>query len=104
MLLTGPTIGLEQGALRNNFFERFQVMMKGMWSVPLNFPFTCYNRSLKASMRVKNMLKELKHEKRKELEQECGIAVSKAKSSISQHLSCYRIDSERCHDTVSGEV
>ncbi|CAL2254604.1 unnamed protein product [Prunus armeniaca] len=61
--------GLEQGTRRDELVECFQQMIEGMWSVPVNFPFTRYNRSLKASRRVQNMIKELISEKRAELEQ-----------------------------------
>ncbi|KAL6205514.1 hypothetical protein ACLB2K_022772 [Fragaria x ananassa] len=61
--------GLERGIRREQFVECFQTMIEGMWSVPVNFPFTRYNSSLKASKRVQNMLKELIHEKRIQLEQ-----------------------------------
>ncbi|KAL5737656.1 hypothetical protein ACOSP7_030417 [Xanthoceras sorbifolium] len=44
-------------------------MIAGMWSVPVNLPFTRYNRSLKASARVQNMVKDLIQEKRKKLDQ-----------------------------------
>ena len=43
-------------------------MIEGMWSVPVNLPFTRYNRSLKASRMVQNMVKQLIQEKRAELE------------------------------------
>ncbi|KAL6196340.1 hypothetical protein ACLB2K_031955 [Fragaria x ananassa] len=61
--------GLERGTRREKFVECFQTMIEGMWSVPINLPFTCYNSSLKASKRVQNMLKELIREKRIQLEQ-----------------------------------
>ncbi|KAI6687479.1 hypothetical protein NL676_024307 [Syzygium grande] len=40
-----------------------------MWSIPANLPFTCYNRSLRASSRVQDLLKELVQEKKVKLEQ-----------------------------------
>jgi cytochrome P450 family 26 subfamily A len=43
-------------------------MMRGMVSVPINIPFTSYNRSLKASARIQNMLKEIVHQKTVEQE------------------------------------
>ncbi|KAL5804137.1 hypothetical protein ACOSQ3_030937 [Xanthoceras sorbifolium] len=61
--------GLERGAKRDQFVSNFQVMIAGMWSVPVNLPFTRYNRSLKASARVQNMVKDLIQEKRKKLDQ-----------------------------------
>ncbi|KAK9268433.1 hypothetical protein L1049_000183 [Liquidambar formosana] len=60
--------GIERGTQRNKFVENFQEMIGGMWSVPINFPCTRYNRSLRASARIQNMVKELIREKRVELE------------------------------------
>ena len=62
-----------------------------MWSVPLKLPFTRYNCSLKASMRVQNMLKELINEKRKELGQE---GASPRKDLITCMLSIRNEDGE----------
>ena len=61
--------GLEQGARKDRFVACFQEMIEGMWSIPINLPFIRYNRSLKASAKVRNMVRELIHEKRVELEQ-----------------------------------
>lgn len=61
--------GIEQGALRDEFVNNFKTMIAGMWSVPVNLPFTRYNRSLKASARVQNMVKELIKEKQNKLKQ-----------------------------------
>lgn len=47
---------------------RFQEMIEGIWSVPVNLPFTRYNRSLQASTKIQNMIKELMREKEVELE------------------------------------
>ncbi|WJX59432.1 hypothetical protein P8452_44751 [Trifolium repens] len=55
--------GLENGKQKDQFMNAFQAMMKGMVSVPINIPFTSYNRSLKASARIQNMLKEIVHQK-----------------------------------------
>ena len=44
-------------------------MIEGVWLIPINLPFTRYNGSLKASAKVRNMVKELIREKRVELEQ-----------------------------------
>jgi len=38
-----------------------------MWSIPINLPFTRYNRSLQASASIRNMTKDLIGEKRMEL-------------------------------------
>lgn len=60
--------GLERGKQRDQFMNPFQSMIKGMWSVPINAPFTHYSRSLKASARIQNMLKEIVHQKKVEYE------------------------------------
>ena len=61
--------GVERGARRDKFVACFQEMLVGMWAVPVNLPFTCYNRGLKASATVQNMVKDLIIEKRVEVEQ-----------------------------------
>jgi cytochrome P450 len=61
--------GVERGARRDKFVACFQEMVVGMWSVPVNLPFTRYNRGLRASATVQNMIKDLIREKRVELEQ-----------------------------------
>ncbi|EXB50283.1 Cytochrome P450 [Morus notabilis] len=64
--------GLERGTRSKNLVEGFQQMIDGIWSVPVNLPFTRYNRSLKASKRVEDMVKQLIHEKRVELKEKCA--------------------------------
>ncbi|KAF8023742.1 hypothetical protein BT93_F1051 [Corymbia citriodora subsp. variegata] len=61
--------GLEERADRDIFVQNFQEMIEGMWSIPVKLPFTRYNRSLRASSRVQNLLKELVQEKKVKLEQ-----------------------------------
>lgn len=49
--------------------DLFQNMITGMWSIPINLPFTRYRGSLTASAKVQSMIKELLKEKRLELAQ-----------------------------------
>ncbi|KAE8734897.1 Inositol-1,4,5-trisphosphate 5-phosphatase 4 isoform 1 [Hibiscus syriacus] len=44
------------------------LLIEGMWSIPVNLPFTRYNRSLKSSARAQELLKHLIAEKRVDLE------------------------------------
>ncbi|OIT00497.1 PREDICTED: cytochrome P450 716B1-like [Nicotiana attenuata] len=60
--------GLERGARRDQMVQYFQRMIEGMWSIPINLPFTRFNRSLKASKDVQKMLKQLIREKQYEFE------------------------------------
>lgn len=62
--------GLERGAQRDDYLESVQRMIQGMWSIPINLPFTCYNRSLRESARAQGMLKSLVDKKRTELEKD----------------------------------
>lgn len=59
--------GIERGFQRDKYIDYFQQMLEGMWSVPLNLPFTRFNCSLKASAKVQELLKELLQEKRVQL-------------------------------------
>ncbi|XP_016467163.2 cytochrome P450 716B1-like [Nicotiana tabacum] len=60
--------GLERGARRDQMVQYFQRMIEGMWSIPINLPFTRFNRSLKASKDGQKMLKQLIREKQYEFE------------------------------------
>ncbi|XP_065862355.1 cytochrome P450 716B1-like [Euphorbia lathyris] len=61
--------GIERGARRDTLVDWFQAMILGMWSIPIDLPFTRYNRSLQASKKVQNIVQDLINEKRMELEQ-----------------------------------
>ncbi|XP_027172657.1 cytochrome P450 716B1-like [Coffea eugenioides] len=60
--------GIDRGERRDQYVHHFQEMIEGMWSIPVNLPFTLFNNSLKASAKVQRMLKELLHEKRLQLQ------------------------------------
>ncbi|XP_038685629.1 cytochrome P450 716B1-like [Tripterygium wilfordii] len=62
-------IGLERGVRRDKFLDSFQEMIQGVWSVPINLPFTSYSRGIKASASIQNMVKDLIQEKREEFNQ-----------------------------------
>ncbi|XP_061365241.1 beta-amyrin 28-monooxygenase-like [Gastrolobium bilobum] len=61
--------GLEQGKHRDQFLASFQAMMEGLWSVPINIPFTRYSHSLRESARIQEMLKEVVQKKKIQLAQ-----------------------------------
>ncbi|KAL6313994.1 hypothetical protein AAG906_011726 [Vitis piasezkii] len=67
-IICGLLFGVERGIRREKLVGRFQEMIEGIWSVPVNLPFTRYNRSLQASTKIQNMIKELMREKEVELE------------------------------------
>ncbi|KAI3948807.1 hypothetical protein MKX01_022221 [Papaver californicum] len=57
-------LGLDAGERRDKFLEHFQNMIAGMWSVPINLPFTRFNHSLTASSKVQSMIFQMVNEKR----------------------------------------
>ncbi|KAL8101001.1 hypothetical protein AgCh_033037 [Apium graveolens] len=67
-IICSSLFGLESGPKKEKLMNLFQEMMEGMWSVPINLPFTKYNKSLRDSTEVKNLVKQLVCEKRIDLE------------------------------------
>lgn len=61
--------GIEEGTTRKSIIQCFKTMVEGIWSVPINLPFTRYNHSLKASAKVQQILKQLLKDKAKRMEQ-----------------------------------
>ena len=68
-------LGIECGARREILIECFETLVKGLWSIPINFPFTVYNRGLQATTRIRNIVIDLMREKRVELERK-GASIS----------------------------
>lgn len=60
--------GLERGAVRQELAAAFTDMLEGMWSVPLDLPFTAFRKSLRASARARRVLEATLREKREKLE------------------------------------
>ncbi|PUZ72268.1 hypothetical protein GQ55_2G380400 [Panicum hallii var. hallii] len=60
--------GLERGAVRERLAAAFADMLEGMWSVPLDLPFTAFRKSLRASARARRVLEATLREKRARLE------------------------------------
>jgi cytochrome P450 family 26 subfamily A len=48
-ILSSLIIGIEQGEKRDILVELFQELLKGVLSVPINLPFTCFNQLLKGT-------------------------------------------------------
>lgn len=61
--------GIERGPLREDLKMDFVNMIWGMWAVPVNLPFTSFNKSLKASSSARKVLARLVHERKAALEQ-----------------------------------
>lgn len=67
-IMSSLIIGIEQSAKRDMLLQLFQQLMEGILSVPFNFPFTRFNRSLKTSGKIRQILEDLIREKRAALE------------------------------------
>ncbi|KAL3596205.1 hypothetical protein D5086_007842 [Populus alba] len=67
-IMSSLIIGIEQSAKRDILLQLFQQLMEGVLSVPFNFPFTRFNRSLQASGKIRPILEDLIREKRAALE------------------------------------
>ncbi|CAK7351107.1 unnamed protein product [Dovyalis caffra] len=67
-ILSSLIIGVQEGEKRDILVELFQQLLKGVLSVPINLPFTSFNRSLQAREKIRGIIMELVHEKRAALE------------------------------------
>ncbi|KAF6138659.1 hypothetical protein GIB67_039393 [Kingdonia uniflora] len=60
--------GLESGdKKRETFVKYFMEMIEGMWTIPVNLPFTRFNRSIRASTKAQSLVMGLIREKREAL-------------------------------------
>ncbi|CAM8940223.1 unnamed protein product [Rhodiola kirilowii] len=59
--------GIGKGHKRDELQNLSELMIAGILAVPVNFPFTRFNCSLKASLKMKSILKNLVMERRKAL-------------------------------------
>nr|CAD1841005.1 unnamed protein product [Ananas comosus var. bracteatus] len=50
--------GLDRGHTRQALAKEFVDVIAGMWSIPVNLPFTRFNKSLRASRRARRILSE----------------------------------------------
>ncbi|KAK1422609.1 hypothetical protein QVD17_17894 [Tagetes erecta] len=62
--------GIERGPKRDKMLPLFQDMIEGMLSIPINLPFTKFNRGIIARKKLEPMLLNLIHEKRKAIEEQ----------------------------------
>uniref|UniRef100_A0A7N0TQD7 Cytochrome P450 n=1 Tax=Kalanchoe fedtschenkoi TaxID=63787 RepID=A0A7N0TQD7_KALFE len=61
--------GIEKGKKRDELIKLSESMIAGILSVPVNLPFTRFNRSLRASAKMKSILKDVVVEKRRALDE-----------------------------------
>lgn len=69
-IICSLVFGIEKGAKRDILIELYGQMLEGILSVPINLPFTQFNRSLRASAKVRAIVMETVHEKKAALEQQ----------------------------------
>ncbi|KAK1279604.1 Cytochrome P450 [Acorus gramineus] len=56
--------GLERGHRRSELVNGFEQLIAGLWSIPVNLPFTQFGKSLRASRRIRSIVTSIVHEKR----------------------------------------
>nr|GEU31631.1 cytochrome P450 716B1-like [Tanacetum cinerariifolium] len=66
--------GIERGPKREKFLPLFQDMIEGILAIPINLPFTQFNRGIRARKKMVPMLMDLIHEKRDVLEKQKHLA------------------------------
>ncbi|TYI59163.1 hypothetical protein E1A91_D10G015500v1 [Gossypium mustelinum] len=91
-MMSSLIFGIGKGETRNNLIELLQHMMNGLMSLPINLPFTRFNRSLKASAQLRAFIKNLISERKAALEQRvadtrkdliaCLLGIGKTEPSI----------------------
>ncbi|XP_065875454.1 taxane 10-beta-hydroxylase-like [Euphorbia lathyris] len=69
-IMSSFIVGIEQGTRRESLNKFFHHILDGLLSVPINLPFTKFNRSLKSRSKIENIIAELIQEKRAALEQQ----------------------------------
>ncbi|KAK1279608.1 Cytochrome P450 [Acorus gramineus] len=67
-ILSSLIFGLERGDQRSRLLEDFKLLIKGIFSVPIDLPFTRFGRSLRASRRTRDTVKEIVRERRSALD------------------------------------
>ncbi|KAL7111416.1 hypothetical protein ACP275_05G085900 [Erythranthe tilingii] len=60
--------GIERGARRERLVKLFEQVIDGMVALPINLPFTRFNRSLRARSKVKDIVMDVIREKRRQME------------------------------------
>ncbi|TVU38841.1 hypothetical protein EJB05_12233, partial [Eragrostis curvula] len=68
IIISSLLFGLERGALRDALAGDMARVMEGMWSVPVNQPFTAFSRSIKAGARARRLLAGIARETKAKLE------------------------------------
>ncbi|XVE51133.1 hypothetical protein DITRI_Ditri02bG0014600 [Diplodiscus trichospermus] len=72
-IMSSLIFGIEHGERRTTLIQLLQQMMNGLMSLPINLPFTRFNRSLKASAKIRTLIEDLLSESRAALEQRIAV-------------------------------
>ncbi|GKB49069.1 cytochrome P450, partial [Tanacetum coccineum] len=79
--------GIERGPKREKFLPLFQDMIEGILAIPINLPFTQFNRGILARKKIVPMLMDLIHKKRDTLDNQKRNLASPDKYLITSFLS-----------------
>lgn len=92
-LMSSLIMGIEQGSKRDVPVKLFQQLMEGLISVPINLPFTRFNRSLQASEKIREIVMDLIREKR--------VALDHQNASPQQDLITSLLSLRNDHNSVA---
>ncbi|XP_020095427.1 cytochrome P450 716B2-like [Ananas comosus] len=67
-IISSLLFGLERGPQRDALCKDFVELLAGLWAVPVNLPFTTFNKSLRASAHARKALTEITRKKKAMLE------------------------------------
>ncbi|KAL7592517.1 hypothetical protein Lser_V15G32088 [Lactuca serriola] len=84
--------GIERGPRREKMIPLFQDMIEGVLAIPVNFPFTKFNRGIVARRKLLPMIIDLIHERRETLQEQKQEAINHHKDLISSLLSIHDDD------------
>ncbi|XP_047336308.1 beta-amyrin 28-monooxygenase-like [Impatiens glandulifera] len=66
-IISSLLIGIEHGSRREELLDSFNNLVDGLWSLPINLPLTKYRRSIKASTKITDIIKDVIREKKANL-------------------------------------
>lgn len=72
-IMSSLLFGIEQGASRDALIELIQQISNGSVSLPINIPFTCFHRGLRARAKFRTMIMDLIKQRRAALKNETAL-------------------------------
>ncbi|KAL7142796.1 hypothetical protein ABFS83_08G148100 [Erythranthe nasuta] len=94
--------GIERGARRNRLVKLFEHVIDGTLALPINLPYTRFNRSLRARSEIRDIVLELIREKRDKMENQETLD-NHHQDLITRFLSMSDVDQVNSSPLLSDE-